>query len=60
MFGLEILRVKRMRIICYRVFAFIALAELTVRTLNYSVIFMKEKDVLYIICFIFLFCFVCF
>jgi hypothetical protein len=57
MFGFEILRIKRMRIICYRVFAFIALAELTVRTLNYSVIFMKEKDVLYIIdLFIFLFC----
>jgi hypothetical protein len=57
MFGLEILRTKRMRIICYRVFAFIALAKLTVRTLNYSVIFMKEKDVLYIIdLFIFLFC----
>jgi hypothetical protein len=30
------------------------LAELNVRTLNHSVIFMKEKDVLYIICFIYL------
>jgi hypothetical protein len=44
------------RSVCYRMLDFNWLAELNVRTLNRSAIFMKEKDVLSIYIY---FCFFC-